>query len=73
MSDGLTEAMRGTYFKGERINVVEDILDTGDTSLDHQIKYMEKLSKHYNNPLYLAIINSLKELKANKLKDIPKK
>jgi hypothetical protein len=42
------------------------------TSLVDQIKFMELSNQFYTNPMSIAIINSLKELKGIKESRIPK-
>jgi hypothetical protein len=52
--------------------MMEDIQfpDKYDTKLDTQIMFMESLCKIAKTPLFISIVNSLKELKGIKEKQI---
>lgn len=50
--------------------ILENLLSTGNTKLDDQIKYMEGVNKLMRTPITIAILNSLKELKGIKNKTL---
>ena len=46
--------------------IFKDLTIIGKTDLNSQIQFIESLNKAYTTPLYISIINSLKELKSLK-------
>lgn len=51
---------------------IENLPRQYDTKLDSQILFMESLNKIITSPLTISILNSLKELKGIKQKEVEK-
>jgi len=52
------------------LNIVKNMPPIINTNLYSQIKFMEGVNKIFGNPMFISIINSLKELKAIKNKNL---